>query len=209
MSSTKVCNKCNIEKDTTEFYSGRRKCKVCHNKHKKKPSKQQIEEYRERRRIRYYENHEEEKENSREYKRNNKEKVKEYNKHYNKQYKKNRIQIDQVYRIKQSIRNLIKCSLYQKNFTKKSRTYKILGCTYEEFKKHIESQFEDWMSWDNYGIYNGKEKCGWEYDHIIPVSSVKSEEDIIKLNHYSNIQPLCTYVNRHIKRDTIDWNYKE
>ncbi len=33
---TKVCNKCNVEKDVTEFYSGRRRCKLCYNIHKKK-----------------------------------------------------------------------------------------------------------------------------------------------------------------------------
>jgi hypothetical protein len=61
------------------------------------------------------------------------------------------------------------------------------------------------MNWDNYGLYNGKENCGWEYDHIIPVSSAKCEEDIYKLNHYSNIQPLCSHINRNVKRDNIDW----
>ena len=65
--------------------------------------------------------------------------------------------------------------------------------------------WEDWMNWDNYGIYNGEENCGWDLDHIIPLSSAKCEEDIIRLNHHSNIQPLCSYVNRHVKRDIVDW----
>lgn len=38
-------------------------------------------------------------------------------------------------------------------------------------------------------------------DHIIPLSSAKTEEDIIKLSHYSNLQPLCSKVNRDIKKD--------
>ena len=82
---------------------------------------------------------------------------------------------------------------------------KITICWDGEFMEHIESQFEDWMNWDNYGLYNGEEKCGWEYDHIVPISSAQCEEDIYKLNHHSNIQPLCSYVNRHVKRDIIDW----
>jgi hypothetical protein len=88
-------------------------------------------------------------------------------------------------------------------YKKNTRTYKILGCTYDEFKLHIESKFEEWMNWDNYGRYNGEENYGWHLDHIIPLSSVTTEEDIIRLNHYSNIQPLCSYINRYVKRDKI------
>lgn len=40
-------------------------------------------------------------------------------------------------------------------------------------------------------------------DHIIPVSKAKNEEDIIKLNHYTNLQPLCSKINRNIKRNNI------
>jgi len=202
---TKVCNKCNIKKDVTEFYSGRKKCKYCYNKHKKKPTPEQREEYNKRRREHYYENQEEEKERSKLWKKNNRDKVIEYNREYKKSYEKNRIKNDPLYMVKRSVRNLIKCSLYQRKFTKNSRTFEILGCSYQEFMEHIESQFEDWMNWDNYGLYNGEERCGWEYDHIVPISSAQCEEDIIRLNHYSNIQPLCSYVNRNVKRDIIDW----
>jgi len=121
-------------------------------------------------------------------------------KNHNKRYNE-----DNLYRIKICITSNIRQSFVLKGYTKKSRTFEILGCSYKEFKEHIESQFEDWMNWDNYGIYNGKGNCGWEYDHIVPVSSAKCEEDIIRLNHHSNIQPLCSYVNRHVKRDIVDW----
>ena len=88
---------------------------------------------------------------------------------------------------------------------KKSRSYEILGCSFEDFKKHIESQWEDWMNWDNYGLYNGEECYGWDFDHIIPLSSCECEEDVYKLNHYSNLQPLCSYINRDVKKDNLDW----
>jgi len=202
---TKVCNRCNIDKGVTEFYSGRRRCKLCYNKHKKKPTPEQKEEYNKRRKEQYYENHEEEKEKSKLWKKRNPEKVREYNKNYKNPYHKNRMENDPIYRVKHTVRNLIKCSLYHKKFTKNSRTHDILGCTYEDFKLHIESNWEDWMNWDNYGLYNGKENYGWEYDHIVPVSSALCEEDIYKLNHHSNIQPLCSYVNRNVKRDIVDW----
>jgi hypothetical protein len=67
-------------------------------------------------------------------------------------------------------------------YSKKSRTYEILGCSYEEFKTYIEVQFQYGMSWENYG--------SWEYDHIIPISSANTEDEIILLNHHTNFQPL-------------------
>ena len=59
------------------------------------------------------------------------------------------------------------------------------------------------MNWDNQGLYNMELNYGWDLDHIIPLSSATTEEEIIKLNHYTNLQPLCSRVNRDIKRDNI------
>lgn len=86
--------------------------------------------------------------------------------------------------------------------TRVKKTEEILGCTFQEFKQHIESQFVNWMSWENYGNkcetleYN----CSWDLDHIIPISVSKSEEEVYLLNHHTNFQPLCSKVNRDIKR---------
>ena len=41
----------------------------------------------------------------------------------------------------------------------------------------------------------------WDIDHITPISSAETEDDVIKLNHFTNFQPLCSYTNRVIKRD--------
>ena len=41
---------------------------------------------------------------------------------------------------------------------------------------------------------------GWDLDHIIPVSSAKTEEELIKLNLYENFQPLCSKINRDLKK---------
>jgi hypothetical protein len=57
------------------------------------------------------------------------------------------------------------------------------------------------MNWDNYGLYNGESNYGWDIDHIIPSSSAITEEELIKLNHFTNLQPLCSYINRKIKSD--------
>ncbi len=81
-----------------------------------------------------------------------------------------------------------------------------MGCSFTELRNYIESKFENWMTWDNYGLYNGNLYYGWDLDHIIPISTAKNEEEVYELNHYKNLQPLCSKVNRDIKRDNI-WNY--
>lgn len=56
------------------------------------------------------------------------------------------------------------------------------------------------MNWENHGIYCGKPNHGWDIDHIIPLSSAKTEEELLRLNHYTNLRPLCSYHNRVVKR---------
>lgn len=144
------------------------------------------------------------------YKENNREKLKNdrrlfylNNKKYFLSYRKNRCENDKVYHLSIIIRTMISNSISSKNFTKRSRTQKILGCTFVEIKLYLESKFESWMTWDNYGKYNGELNYGWDIDHIVPISSAKTEEDIIELNHFTNLQPLCSYTNRHIKKDNL------
>ena len=119
-------------------------------------------------------------------------------------YEKNRLANDYLYKLKHNIGCAIRQSLKNNGFSKKSKTHEILGCNYEEFKQHVESQWESWMSWDNYGKYNGELNYGWDIDHIIPSSSAITEEDVIKLNHYTNLKPLCSKVNRDIKKHHIN-----
>jgi hypothetical protein len=139
--------------------------------------------------------------NNKEYIEKNKEKVKlRLNK-----YHKNRRDTDPIFKLKISTRNLIRDKIRKCGFTKKSRTYEILGISYEEFKLYLESKFEDWMNWDNYGKYNGELNYGWDIDHIKPISSAKTEDDIIRLNHYINLQPLCSKINRDIKKDKLEY----
>lgn len=81
------------------------------------------------------------------------------------------------------IRSLISVS-FKNKFTKKSKkTKEILGCSFLEFKIHIENLFDENMSWKNYGKY-------WQLDHIIPISWAINKEELYKLNHYTNFQPL-------------------
>ena len=116
--------------------------------------------------------------------------------------KKVRLTKDPLYKLTCNIRTLVRIS-FKNGFTKRSRTEKILGCSYEELKKHFEDKFEVWMTWDNYGKYNGELNYGWDIDHIIPICTATNEEELVRLNHYTNLQPLCGYTNRYIKRDKL------
>lgn len=158
-------------------------------------------------------------ENYKKYCHDNSDKIKQYKKTYRisnrekiNEYQRNyfdiRLKNDNLFKLSHYTRSIIRKSLLRGGYSIKSKTQDILGCSYGEFKEYIESKFEPWMSWDNYGLYNGDFNYGWDIDHIIPLSSAVDELEIIKLNHYTNLQPLCSKTNRDIKRHYImDLNF--
>jgi hypothetical protein len=92
--------------------------------------------------------------------------------------------------------------LKNNGFVKNNKSEIILGCTFDEFRTYIESLWESWMTWDNYGnpkdgVYEPNKT--WDIDHMIPTDSATTEEELIKLNHHTNLQPMCSYHNRFIK----------
>jgi len=109
---------------------------------------------------------------------------------------KERLKADPVFKLQHNIRGLIRKSIKQKGYRKNTKTADILGCDWDTLKEHLEFQFDENMNWNNQGTY-------WDIDHIIPVSSANTEEEVIKLNHYTNLQPLESYYNRHVKRNVI------
>ena len=131
------------------------------------------------------------------YRKNNPDKVKEQ---HNKSVKK-RKSVDELFRLKCRVRSSISKTLKRFNVNKNDKTSDILGCSFEEFKIYLESKFEPWMNWDNYGKYNGTPNYGWDIDHIEPLSSAKTEESVLQLCNYTNLQPLCSKINRDIKKD--------
>jgi hypothetical protein len=179
----KTCSKCKIEKEFIEFhkhskgkYGLNSNCKQCVKKYHKKYNQ-------------------ENKDKSKKYYQENKDKINEYNKKYyqeNKQYfskysnkyQIKRKKIDSLYKLRLGIRSAIRKSFKRgdNNFKKNTKTEVILGCTIYEFIKHIESQFTEGMTIDNHGE--------WHLDHIIPLATADTEEDVIRLNHYTNFQPL-------------------
>ena len=81
------------------------------------------------------------------------------------------------------MRSRVKKFLKLNNIHTKNRTFQIIGCSPLYLKEYIEKKFTEGMCWN----LVGKEI---HIDHIIPLSSAKTEEEIYKLCHYTNLQPL-------------------
>lgn len=228
---TIICIKCGNEKESSEFSLLRsskngfkKKCKLCIAEYGRQYREKNIDkeklrsnEYYELHKDKLFENRklnaESKREYAKEYRQINKDKIKEVRhlRYINsdkdilkvkmREYYNNRIKSDLFFRINRSVKSLIRDTFRNKGIKKNISTRKIIGCTSSEFKTYLESKFEPWMNWDNKGLYNGEPNFGWDIDHIIPSSKATTEEEIIKLNHYTNLQPLCGYMNRVIKRD--------
>ena len=107
---------------------------------------------------------------------------------YSKQYQKEQYNSDPLFKFKNNCRNRTFEAFKSKSWRKNGSTEKLLGCDYETAMNHIESQFEPWMNWDNHGE--------WEIDHIIPLASANTKEEMIPLFNYKNLQPLLAEDNR-------------
>ena len=97
-------------------------------------------------------------------------------------YKQHKAKTDPIWVLKENYRRRTLKAFKSKNWNKTNKTKDLLGCQYEELFIHIEKQFTENMSWENQGK--------WHIDHIIPLASAKTVEDVIKLFHYTNLQPL-------------------
>ena len=95
---------------------------------------------------------------------------------------------DICFRLKVNVRNAMVLAFKKNGYRKNSKTNKILGCDWDTLKIHIENLFTEGMSWEMMGEHI-------HIDHIIPLSSAKTEEDVYKLCHYTNIQPLWAKYN--------------
>jgi len=95
---------------------------------------------------------------------------------------KKRRKTDLLFKLKGSMGNRLRSFIKQKGYHKNKRTFQTIGCTPKELKLFLEEKFKKGMSWENHGE--------WHIDHIIPLASAKNEEEIYKLNHYTNLQPL-------------------
>ena len=156
-------------------------------------------EYREKNKDKYKVYYERSKETYSKYRENNIDKIRARQNKYFKERKEN----DPLFKLSCNIRTLINLSLVKGGYSKNTKSFDILGISYENLKKHFENMFSSWMTWENHGLYNGDFNYGWDIDHIIPLSSARNEYELLKLNHYTNLQPLCSKINRDIKKSTL------
>lgn len=75
----------------------------------------------------------------------------------------------------------------KEKFTKSKKSFELLGCNMDTFRAHVEQQFTEGMTWDNYGFGNDK----WNFDHIVPLLyDDPDQKEIERRMHYTNIQPM-------------------
>jgi len=184
----KCCNKCKISKDF-EFFSKDKSnktgytswCKECLNKGNK--------EWREN-------NHNFEKEWRLKNPRYHKEKildkphvakVKKFDKEWARKYQKKKRLENHLYHFSMNLRTRTYQAFKRKNWRKDGGSEQLLGCDFLTAKEHIEKQFQEGMTWNNYG--------SWHIDHVIPLINAKTKEELIKLCNHTNLQPLWALDN--------------
>jgi hypothetical protein len=204
---TKVCSKCKEEKNICEF--GKLKsskdgmsyrCKQCERLRGKEYLNKNYLKVLEQNKIWRSKNPEWVYNRHKRFRENNKDKVNEMRrnwlsknpqkqKEYRENYKprkreqiKERNENDVLFNLLNRLRSRLRKYLIIQNITKKNRTLELVGCTPQELKEHLEKQFVSGMTWEN--------RNEWHIDHIIPLSSAQTEEELYKLCHYTNLQPL-------------------
>jgi hypothetical protein len=182
----KVCPKCTLSKNTSEFSKDKssvdglqKQCKSCKSDHFKQWKINNPKYHKSYNKQHYVNTKEEYQKRSKKYNTNNKERVAEYIM--------DRYNNDSLFKLKHLLRNNTRRYIQGE---KSIHTEQILGCTFEQLRQHIESQWIEGMNWDNWT------QDGWHVDHIIPLASAKTEDEIYRLNHYTNLQPLWALDNK-------------
>ena len=162
-------NKYNISKRRKEFFSS--------DENKKKRS-----EY-----VKNYFNNLDKKEKRNEYRKKSNIKCKNRRDAWRRKYDKKR-RMEPEYKIKDNLRRRLRS--YLNGNPKPEATMKLIGCSIEELRLHLEKQFLPGMTWDNYGV--GAGKTTWHIDHIVMLQefNVLDENEIRLGFHYTNLRPL-------------------
>ena len=111
----------------------------------------------------------------------------EWQKEYINKYMRNRMKIDPLFKLQSVLRSRINNAFKSSTWDKNTKTHLTLGCDYLTAFKHLERKFTIGMNWENQGE--------WHIDHVIPLSSATTKEELIKLCHYTNLQPLWAFDN--------------
>lgn len=169
-----ICSACNQEKDTSNFRKIKNYLLKCCRSCEAAKRKQYLKDHPEKAKQKYTaskkkwlkNNIEKRKQYEQQYYLNHKEKFSDNSKKESRRrskyiYKKNKLK-DPCYRLRSNISNAIYKALKGKS---KGSITKYLDYSIAQLKAHLESQFDQNMSWENYGPY-------WHLDHIIPQSDL-------------------------------------
>ena len=119
---------------------------------------------------------------------------------YNVNYCREREQVDENYKFIRYLRKVVFNSFKRnKKFNKDSKTEQILGCSLEFLINYILNLAPKGVQLKDFG------KFGYHIDHIVPLSSASSKEEIEKLNHYTNLQPLWWEDNLRKSNKTLNY----
>ena len=131
------------------------------------------------------------KNHAQEYRLKNKEQIRLRKKKYYQKNKKSinqktkeRRSIDLNFKITSNLRNRITKAV--KGINKSASTMKLIGCTINELRNHLESKFKPWMTWKNYGL------GGWDIDHVKACATFNLTHPIQqrKCFNWRNLQPM-------------------
>ena len=204
-SQEKLCKKCGIVHPLTEVYFSKSKgkkssksgwygtCKAC----KKKYRDQNRDRRSEKNREWYSLNREKKLEQNRKWYETNKEEVNKQRKTYREENREKYLEqvrsynrkrrSDPVCRLQENVSRMVYAAIKRGGQTKGGSTFDYLPYTPKQIREHLENQFDDKMSWDNYGSY-------WHLDHIYPKSLLPYDSmdhpNFYKCWTLENLQPL-------------------
>lgn len=104
------------------------------------------------------------------------------------EWQKARLRTDPVFALKKRVRSLISNAFASVGCQKNQETQAILGCSWDDFRTHIERQFTAGMSWEQMGAQI-------HIDHIRPLALAVSEAEVLALNHFTNLRPMWAAEN--------------
>jgi hypothetical protein len=201
----KVCCICHIEKDISEFSKMSRnkdghrgQCKSCLKELSSVYYVKNRDDILKRQKLYQSQNKDKKIHYDKVYVERNKEKRHKYSKQYyqnNKdkknQYERERKERYPVIKVLSSLRRRLIFIVHDMMIKKESHCMDLIGCSIDDFRVHVESQFTEGMNWGNYGVY------GWHIDHIIPCAAFDLSDplELRRCFHYENLRPLWAEEN--------------
>jgi hypothetical protein len=114
---------------------------------------------------------------------------------------------DPAFKLRSVISASIRSALKRLKVSKNGKSFtKYITYSVDELKAYLEQQFESWMTWNNYGMYNVKtwddndqSTWTWNIDHIIPQSKLlytsMADDNFKKCWALENLRPLSAKQN--------------